>query len=138
MRGKGERCGVSVNEYSCAHGAQINFWRSNSIFNLCFQLRCPRNKHKIFRFKPKQDLFRFDLFHETKHNKIQFVSVYFGVSNLYRNNQNKQNCFETNQNEPGKTKFSEINTKICSLSNCFGLSSVCFGSIETSKLSVSV
>jgi hypothetical protein len=30
------------------------------------------------------------------------------------------------------------NSKICSLSNCFGWSSVCFGSIETSKLSVSV
>jgi hypothetical protein len=30
------------------------------------------------------------------------------------------------------------NGKICSLSNCFGWSSVCFGSIETSKLSVSV
>jgi hypothetical protein len=23
--GEGERCGVSANEYSCAHGAQINF-----------------------------------------------------------------------------------------------------------------
>jgi hypothetical protein len=30
------------------------------------------------------------------------------------------------------------NTKICSLSNCFHWSSVCFGSIETSKLSVSI
>jgi hypothetical protein len=30
------------------------------------------------------------------------------------------------------------NTKICSLSNCFHGSSVCFGSVETSKLSVSV
>ncbi len=42
---------------------------------------------------------------------------------------------ETNQNNP---KFSEKDQKICSLSNCFGWSSVCFGSIETSKLSVSV
>jgi len=25
MRGKGGGCGVSANEYSCAHGAQINF-----------------------------------------------------------------------------------------------------------------
>jgi hypothetical protein len=25
MRGKGGSCGVSANEYSCAHGAQINF-----------------------------------------------------------------------------------------------------------------
>jgi hypothetical protein len=30
------------------------------------------------------------------------------------------------------------NYHICSLSNCFGWSSVCFGSIETPKLSVSV
>jgi hypothetical protein len=30
------------------------------------------------------------------------------------------------------------NSKICSLSNCFNWSSVCFGSIETSKLSVLV
>jgi hypothetical protein len=35
-------------------------------------------------------------------------------------------------------KFSVKNCKICSLSNCFGWSSVCFGSIETSKLSLSV
>jgi hypothetical protein len=35
-------------------------------------------------------------------------------------------------------KFSVKSNKICSLSNCFGWSSVCFGSIETSKLSVSV
>jgi hypothetical protein len=34
--------------------------------------------------------------------------------------------------------FSVKNNKICSLSNCFGWSPVCFGSIETSKLSVSV
>jgi hypothetical protein len=36
------------------------------------------------------------------------------------------------------TTFSVKNNKICSLSNCFGWSPVCFGSIETSKLSVSV
>ncbi len=34
--------------------------------------------------------------------------------------------------------FSVKNSKICSLSNCFGWSSVCFGSIKTSKLSGSV
>jgi hypothetical protein len=28
-------CGVSANEYSCSHGAQINFWRSNSVFSIC-------------------------------------------------------------------------------------------------------
>jgi hypothetical protein len=133
----------------------------------------------------------------SKQNKIcfAFVSVCFVkpkrkisvVSNLYRNNRNKQICFVTNRNEltlnflknsqiysllnclggssvcfgsmetlcfgieekqlkqtvskqtkknekKQKTpKFSVKNNKICSLSNCFGWSSVCFGSIETSK-----
>ncbi len=36
--------------------------------------------------------------------KKRFVSVYFGVSNLYQNTGNKQNCFETKRNNP---KFSE-------------------------------
>ncbi len=35
MRGEGGCCGFSGNEYSCAHGAQINLWRSYSILNLC-------------------------------------------------------------------------------------------------------
>ncbi len=38
-----------------------------------------------------------------------FFSVCYGVSNLYRNNRNKQNCFETNRNKP---KQSEIFWKI--------------------------
>jgi hypothetical protein len=46
--------------------------------------------------------------------------------------QNKPKQTETNRKNP---KFSE---KICSLSNCFGWSSVCFGSIETLKHSVLV
>jgi hypothetical protein len=55
------------------------------------------------RNKPKQDLFCvcFGLFCETKKKKI---TVCFGVSNLYRNNRNKQICFVTNRNNP---KFSE-------------------------------
>jgi hypothetical protein len=77
------------------------------------QLGCPRNKQtKNFdsnRNKPKQDLFRlcFGLFCETKNKQFWFVSVCFGESNLYRNNQNKQNCFETNRNNP---KYSEKKT----------------------------
>ncbi len=65
------------------------------------------------RNKLKQDLFRlcYGLFRETKNKKFQFVSVCFGVSNLCRNNWNKQNCFEINRNNP---KFSE-KYKICSL-----------------------
>ncbi len=58
------------------------------------------------RNKPKQVLFWlcFGLFCETKNQKIWFVSVCFSVFNLYRNIRNKQNCFETNRNNP---KFSE-------------------------------
>jgi hypothetical protein len=70
-------------------------------------LECPRNKqtNKNFgssRNKPKQDMFRFcfGLFRETKNKKFGFVSVSFGVSNLYRNNRNKQNFFETIPNNP--------------------------------------
>jgi hypothetical protein len=70
------------------------------------QLGCPRNKQTknsgSNRNKPKQDLFRlcFGLFRETKNKQFWFVSVCFGVSNLYRNNRSKQNCFETNRNKP--------------------------------------
>jgi hypothetical protein len=44
---------------------------------------------------------------------------------------------ETGKNQKNP-KFSVKNSKICSLSNCFGWSSVCIGSIKTSKLSVLV
>jgi hypothetical protein len=42
MRGDGESCGVSANEYSCARAHQVTWssnklWRSTSIFNLCIQ-----------------------------------------------------------------------------------------------------
>jgi hypothetical protein len=43
-----------------------------------------------------------------------------------------------NQKNLKNSTFSVKNNKICSLSNCFGWSPVCLGSIETSKLSVSV
>jgi hypothetical protein len=53
------------------------------------------------RNKPKLNLFRsfFGLFRETQ-KKI--FSVCFGVSDRYRNNQNKQNFVETNRNKPKK------------------------------------
>jgi hypothetical protein len=73
---------------------------------------------------------------ETNWNKICFgcVSVCFGVSNLYQNNRNKQNCF-VKQNKPNNPKFSEKYPNMLSF-KLFGW--VCFGSIETSKLSGSV
>jgi hypothetical protein len=47
--------------------------------------------------KPKLNLFRliFGLFRETKNKFFRFVSVSFGISEPYRNNRNKQTCFET-------------------------------------------
>jgi hypothetical protein len=85
------------------------------------------------RKKPKQDLFRlcFFLFCETKNKKFglcRFISVF-------------QTYIETNRTvsiQIETTLNFQKNTEICSLSNCFGWSSVCFDSIETSKLSVSV
>jgi hypothetical protein len=65
---------------------------------------CPRNKQKKFFSsnwnKPKLNLFRFilGLFRENNKLFFRFVSVRFGVSDPYRNNQNKQICFETNRN----------------------------------------
>ncbi len=83
--------------------------------------------------KTEQDLFQFcfGLFHETIKQKNLFC---FGVRTYIE-------TIETNRNVPKRTKTTQNfhkNTKICSLSNCFGWSSVCFGSIETSKLSVLV
>ncbi len=67
-------------------------------------------------------------------NKQTNFSVCFNVSNLYRNNWNKQNCFETNQNNP---KFSEkyqnmLSIKLFRLVFCFfrfnwNIETLCFG-----------
>ncbi len=62
------------------------------------EVGCPRNKPIFFRFEPKQTetqsvlvVFRF-----VSQNQIKFFSVCFGVSDRYRNYQNKQNFVETN------------------------------------------
>jgi hypothetical protein len=65
-------------------------------------------------------------------------------NNLFRNKPKKTKKQKKQKNEKKEEKkrktpkFSVKNSKICSLPKCFGWSSVCFGSIETSKLSVSV
>jgi hypothetical protein len=61
-----------------------------------------KQTNKIFgsnRNKPKLNLFWFifGLFRETNKSFFRFVSVRFGVSDPFRNNQNKQNCFQTNR-----------------------------------------
>ncbi len=77
-------------------------------------------------------------------NKIKIVLTYkktlcFGVkANQPKQTVSKQTEKKEKRKKWKSPKFSVKNSKICSLSNCFGWSSVCFGVIETSKLSVSV
>jgi hypothetical protein len=84
---------------------------------LLLQIGCPRNKQtKSFgsnRNKPKLNLFRFifGLFRETNKFFFRFVSVRFGISDQYRNNRNKQICFETNRKNGGENaKINFLNT----------------------------
>jgi hypothetical protein len=67
---------------------------------------------------------------------LLFVSVQSKHRNSlfrYRTETTETNCFETNRNNP---KFCEKYQNML-LSHCFGCSFVCFGSIETPKLSAS-
>ncbi len=72
-------------------------------------------KKKKIRFEPKQTetrsvsrLFRFVSWNQKKN-----FSVSFGVSNLYRNNRNKQNCFEMNRNNPEFSEKSILGSSVC-------------------------
>jgi hypothetical protein len=78
---------------------------------------------------------RFVSWNQKQKNSVCFgFLVFFGVSNLYRNNRNKQNCFETNRNNH---KFSEkyqnlLSIKLFRLVFClFGfhrkIETLCFG-----------
>jgi hypothetical protein len=106
--------------------------------------------------KPKQDLFRvcfvkpktisFGLFQcfepitkqpkqtELLRNKPKFSEKYPNIPNILLLGW----AFCENRKNRKNPKFSVKNSKICSLSNSFSWYSVCFGSIETSKLSVLV
>ncbi len=119
------------NKFPKTENSKISHWWAGLV-------GCPRNKQKKFGFEPKQTetrsvsvcfvkpkIINFDLF--------RFVSVFRPyIETTETNTVSKQT--ETNRNNP---KFSE-KYQIWILSNGFGWSSVCFGSIETSKLSVSV
>jgi hypothetical protein len=61
-----------------------------------------------------------------------------GVLQQGHRGEKKMKKIEKNRKNWKNPKISVKNSKICSLSNCFGWSSVYFGSIETSKLAVSV
>ncbi len=78
--------------------------RHPEIFIICskicgvLEIGCPRNEKKISvqtETRSVSCLVRF-----VSWNQNFFSSVCFGVSNLYRNNWNKQNWFETNRNNP--------------------------------------
>ncbi len=73
---------------------------------------------------------------ETNQNKICFgcVLVCFGVSNLYQNNWNKQNCFKTNRNNPkfSKKYQNKLSIKLFRLVFCLfrfnqNMETLCFG-----------
>jgi hypothetical protein len=88
------------------------------------------------RNKPKQDLFRvcFGLFRETKNKNFGLFRCFEPISK-----QPKQTKLFRNKTKQTKTTQNFMkNAQIYSLLNCLDGSSVCFGSIETSKLSASV
>ncbi len=99
-----------------------------------------RNKQTKFRFKPKQTkndicfgFISICFVKQKTKNFVLFRSVLVFWTYI--------ESIETNRTVSKQTKTTlnfQKNTKICSLSNCFGWFSVCFGSIETSKLSVLV
>ncbi len=102
---------------------------------------CPRKK-KIGSNRKNETrlvsvLFRFVLWNQKQKNfcLFRFVLVFrIYIETTETNRKNREKTEKTGK----PPKFSEKNNKICSLSNCFSWSSVCFGPIETSKLSVSV
>jgi hypothetical protein len=84
--------------------------------------RVSSKQSKIFfgsnRNKPKLGLFRliFGLFRETNKLFFRFVSVRFGISDPYRNNRNKQKCFETHRNNK---QYCGQRSKSIGTQNCF-------------------
>ncbi len=73
--------------YNLTAGCRVSSkWKKNNFGS-------NRNKPKQTETKSVSRLFRFVSWNQKKN-----FSVCFGVSNLYRNNRNKQNCFETNRN----------------------------------------
>ena len=86
--------------------------KSNPLDLIQDSLVSSKQTYKNFRFEPKQKqtearsvsvVFRF-----VSWNQKPKISVCFGVSNLYRNNRNKQICFVTNWNNPGSVKTQNI------------------------------
>ncbi len=80
------------------------------------------------------------LFHETKHKKFRFVSVFWTYIETTETNRTDSKHILVFFRKFWIVLIQNFlkNTKIWSLSNCFGWSTFCFVSIETSILSVSL
>ncbi len=114
---------------------------TSSVIN--YRTRVSSKQTKKIQFELKQNLFRlcFGLFRETNNKKFWFVSISFGLFWCFEPISKQPKQTELFQNKPKQTETTLNflkNTKICSISNCFRWSSVCFGSIKASKLSVLV
>ncbi len=95
-----------------------------------YRVSSKQTKNISVRTETNQNKICFGLFHETKNfGLFWFISVFRTFIETINTNRTVSKQTETNQNNP---TFSE-KYQICSLSNCFSWSSVCFGSIETSK-----
>ncbi len=129
----------------CFEFVSVCFAKSKTkYFGVSNLYRKNQNKQNYFVKKPKQNETTLNFL---KKPNILSIKLFDWVYCLFRFNQNMETlCFGIEAKQPKQTeeknqknpKFFVKNSKICSLSNCFGWSSVCFGSIATSKLSVSV
>jgi hypothetical protein len=130
LKGSFSKCPAIVAWYLGCVEVIIRVMLSNMVSSKQTKINHGSNKNK-----PKQDLFRvcFGLFRETK--------KYFGLFRCFKpiSKQPKQTELFCNKLKQIETTLNCLkNTQIYYLLSCLGGSSVCFGSIETSKHSVSV
>ncbi len=101
--------GLLLVSFQSKHPNSLFRYRSKTTKTNCFETnrKKPKKKRKNPTFSVKianyasyQTVSVGLLFVLGQSKKFWFVSFFFGVSNLYRNNRNKQNCFVTNQNYP--------------------------------------
>jgi hypothetical protein len=110
----------------------------------CFEPISKQPKQtELFRNKPKQTKTTLNFlknFQICSLSNCFFGLLLVSVQSVHQNSlfrcrseTTETNCIETNRKKMknGKPYIFRKNTKICSLFNCFGWSSVCFGSIET-------
>jgi hypothetical protein len=128
-------------EWACDHAVENA--RDNRKYNRYMSIGCPRNKQTkiLVQTETNRKIYASVVFRFVSLNQKQKILVCFRVSNLYQNNWNKQNCFESNRNKPKQTETT-LNflksIKICSLSNCFSWSSVYVSSLCTKSVDLLV